>query len=121
MKNWSSWEIIRSQVAICGQVVDEHNQPLGNIEVKLTSMPEKFSARVAMVALNARYSPSLVKHGLDFAVTKSNGSFFFPDLPDGDYSVSAMTAKIGLQDRHKVSVLSNNKGDIKRIAITLKI
>jgi hypothetical protein len=116
----SQWEVIRHQVAICGRVVDDHDNALANIEISLTSMPEVFSNRISALADNAK-NQATKNDGPDRAVTRENGSFYFLDLPGGKYTLNALDAKTGSMGHKEVEVTWDKKGDVNKITVNLKI
>lgn len=121
MKTWSDWEIVRRQVAICGQVVDTHNKPVGGIQVSIVSMPEAFSRRATAAASIARIKPGSLDERLDRALTRDNGSFYFLDLPDGKYTLKVLDAQTGSQDQKETVVSWDKKGEVKMVRLNLQL
>lgn len=121
MKTWSPWEVIRHQVAICGQVVDTRGHPVSGIHVTIVSMPEAFSNRVSASARIARSKPVDTEKGLDRTLTKDDGSFYFLDLPDGKYTLNVSDAQMGLQDQKETTVSWDKNGEVKRVRLNLQL
>ena len=78
------------RIAIAGLVADGGTGlPLVGVEVRLTVMPERFSSRLALKALEygARWASLMPRP--DRVLSGQDGSFRFLDLPAGDYTVTA--------------------------------
>ncbi len=121
MKAWSDWEIVRRQVAICGQVVDTRGHPVSGIHVTIVSMPEAFSNRVSAAASIAGNKPVDTEKGLDRTLTRDDGSFYFLDLPDGKYTLKVSDAQTGSQDQKETSVSWDKNGEVKRVRLNLQL
>ena len=104
MKTWSSWEITRHQVAICGRVVDEHGDMAGGVRVNIVSMPEAFLTRVSAAAGAAEKKWDDLDERLDRTVTRGDGIFYFLDLPVGQYTLS-FDARTDAHHEKKLAVL----------------
>ena len=104
MKTWSSWEIIRHQVAICGRVVDELGKMVCGATVNIVSMPEVFQTRVSAAASAAEKKWDDLDERLDRTVTRVDGIFYFLDLPAGSYTLS-FDARTDSLDEKKVAVI----------------
>lgn len=80
----SDWETLRRQIAIAGQVTAaETGTAVPDVCVQITAAPEPFATRVHVQAKRAGSQP------LDRTNSRGDGSFFFLDLPDGDYTLTA--------------------------------
>ena len=113
MKTWYDWQIIRRQVAIGGRVVDGNNNPLAGVEITITSMPEGFKRRLAAAAngLRDRWVDLAERQGR--ARSRLDGIYFFLDLPEGSYTLSATDPKTGKQVEKSTSVSWDEKLNIK--------
>lgn len=80
----SDWETDRRQIAIAGQVTSaESGRAVPDACVQITAAPERFATRVRVQAKLAGSQP------LDRTTSRGDGSFYFLDLPDGDYMLTA--------------------------------
>ena len=70
-RDWSEWEVIRRQVALCGQVVRKDGLPVADGAVSIESSSTT---------------------SLPIAHTRTDGIYFFLDLPGGEYTVAAADA-----------------------------
>lgn len=79
----SDWETLRRQIAISGRVLDSRTgTAVANACVQITAAPESFATQVRHLA---KQPGSTLP---DRAMTKSDGAFFFLDLPDGEYTLT---------------------------------
>lgn len=104
MKTWSSWEIIRHRVAICGRVLDERGDRVRGARVNIVAMPEVFLTRVPAVASAAEKKWDDLDERLDRTVTRADGVFYFLDLPAGQYALS-FDARADSRDEKKEAVI----------------
>ena len=104
MKTWSSWEIIRHQVAICGRVLDERGGTVRGVRVTIISMNEAFGTRVLAAASATEKKWDDLDERPDRTVTRVDGIFYFLDLPAGSYTLS-FDARTDSQDEKKVAVI----------------
>lgn len=121
MKTWSEWEMVRRQVAICGQVVDMRGHPVSGIHVTIVSMPESFSNRVSAAASMARLKPAGLDERLDRTLTRDDGSFYFLDLPDGKYTLNVSDARTGSQDQKETTVSWDKNGEVKMVRLNMQL
>jgi hypothetical protein len=105
MKTWSSWEIVRNKVSICGRVVDDHGGMVSGVRVNIVSMPDVFRTRVSAVASAAGNKWDDLDERPDRTVTRLDGIFYFLDLPAGPYSLSFDTRSANPQDEKKEAVI----------------
>jgi hypothetical protein len=104
MKTWSSWEIIRHQVSICGRVLDEHGGMVHGVRANIISMPEVFRTRVSAAASAAEKKWGDLDERPGRTVTRVDGIFYFLDLPAGLYTLSFDT-RTDPQDEKKEAVI----------------
>jgi hypothetical protein len=104
MKTWSSWEVIRHQVTICGRVLGEHGERICGVRVNIDSMPEIFLTRVSAAAGAAEKKWDYLDERLDRTVTRVDGIFYFLDLPAGQYTLS-FDVRTDSQDEKKMAVI----------------
>jgi len=85
-----STEKIRHQVAIAGKVTDkETGQTIGGAIVEITEMPEPFKTKLALKALQYGADWETLPERPDRTRTAVDGYFYFVDLPDGNYTLTA--------------------------------
>ncbi|MFZ0771176.1 MAG: carboxypeptidase regulatory-like domain-containing protein [Candidatus Sulfotelmatobacter sp.] len=93
MKN--GMDIVRHRVGICGRVLDAGTgKPLRDAEVLITG-PESFTKKLEIAALPYGDRWKTMLERLDRTRSKADGLFYFMDLPDGKYSVSASIPSCG--------------------------
>jgi hypothetical protein len=89
MSSWIKLPGRTSQAAIAGKVVDgQTGRPVGDITVKLTTLPSAFEQRLALKALQHGTAWESLAERPDRTRTAADGCFCFTDLPDGTYTVS---------------------------------
>src|SRR5262249_57364206 len=110
VKAWTDWEIVRAQVAIGGRVVDEHDRPVGGAQVVITAMPEEFRRRIGgwREAVGGRWDRS--RHRSDVTLTRTDGIYYFLDLPSGRYTVKGGDGRPGIEAGQTVSVSGGPDG-----------
>jgi hypothetical protein len=104
MKTWSTWEVIRHQVAICGRVVDERGEMVSGVRVNIVAMPKVFRTQVSAAASAAEKKWNDLDERPDRTVTRVDGVFYFLDLPAGPYTLNFDT-RTDSQDEKKVAVI----------------
>jgi hypothetical protein len=109
VKNWGEWEIVRRQVAIGGRVVDGQNNPVAGARVKITAKAGKFKVQAESGAWeNLQERP-------DATVSRVDGTYFFLDLPQGQYTLSAIDPRSG-QSAETQATVAKHKEAPGRIA-----
>jgi hypothetical protein len=111
MKRWTEWEIIRRQVAIAGFIVDQQNQPVGSVRITITAKAGKFKKQVENASLMAGGDWETLKKRPDQTLSRLDGLYFFLNLPEGQYTVSAMDPRTGKSVESHVTV-SKDKSSI---------
>ena len=130
MTTWGTWEVVRHQVAICGVVLDSSGRRLPNVQGNIEDGPKAYAAKlaVAAVALGAAAtkpaaSPGReVKERFEHRMTRDDGTFFYLDLPSGNYRLKAIDARSGASDEKTAAVArrKNGKIDMAKVHFTLK-
>ena len=85
--------IARHRVAIAGVVSDGlSGKPIAGAHLEITAKPAAYAKRLAL--LEADRSPAAKGvHGYDTVRTRTNGLFFFMDLPEGEYKLIGFVPK----------------------------
>src|SRR5262249_761082 len=85
-KVMSVWQTARHQVAIAGRVLDaETGKPLAGVLINIVSMPVAFRRKVELLSK----SPAALTERVDRTRSRADGLFYFLDLPEGKYTLSA--------------------------------
>jgi len=89
-------EVVRRQVTIAGQVEDAQSAvAIAGAFVEITAAPAAFTAWLAMRALRYGSEWDGLAERPDRTQTKPDGHFYFLDLPDGAYTLTARIAGAG--------------------------
>ena len=121
MKTGSDWQIIRRQVAIGGRVVNENNTPVAGAQITIKSMPDGFKRQLEGAVSEAGAGWVDQEERQDRARSRLDGIYFFLDLPEGSYTLSAIDPQTGKQDQKSVSVSRDKKQNIKMIRADFKL
>lgn len=116
MTTWGTWEIVRHQVAICGVVLDSSGRRLPNVQVNIEDGPKAYAAKRAgatSAATKPAASPGReVREPFEHRMTREDGTFFFLDLPGGNYGLKAIDAGSGAGDEKTAAVTRRKNGKI---------
>ena len=89
-------EIVRHQVAVAGRVIDARTQQfLTGAIVTITGMPELFRRALALKAVQYGSRWAGMSDRIDRTRARQDGTFYFLDLPDGEYTVTAALPDMG--------------------------
>jgi hypothetical protein len=89
-------EEVRHLVALAGRVTDAATgQPVAGAQVAITTAPQAFTDRLALAALAAGAGWAALAERPDRTLTRADGSFYFVDLPDGSYGLTASLPAAG--------------------------
>lgn len=109
--------IARHRVALCGKVVDGLTQgPLAGAEVTITEKPAAFSRRLALLSAADMEKWKTRVERPDRTRSRADGLFYFLDLPDGEYGLTAVLPNCGrryapAEQKAKVSRAALDKFD----------
>jgi Carboxypeptidase regulatory-like domain len=100
VSNWTDWELIRFQTLVAGRVVDHVDKPVAGAEVSLTAR------RAENASQSGRRRKRRQKLGSvkDNTVTDADGTFFFVEALEGDYSVDCVSRRSGLRASTEIAV-----------------
>ncbi len=86
----ANWESLRRQIAICGQVTAvSGSAPIPNARVQLTAAPVAFQRKARAYAKLHGSAWETLSERVDRTLTAADGAYYFLDLPDGDYTITA--------------------------------
>ncbi len=124
MSAWMKLEGISRQVAIAGMVRNaQTGQGIAGVRVEITGMPAKLQAKIDLLAQLYGADWDRRKERPDRTETRPDGSFYFLDLPDGNYTLRASWLQAGTRygsAKQNVTVSRNIEGKINNQEI-LKI
>lgn len=90
------WESVRHQVALAGHVLDARtSRPLPGALVTITGMSAAFQKKLAAKAMQYGAQWTGMAERPDRTRSRPDGSFYFLDLPDGDYKIMASLPNMG--------------------------
>jgi hypothetical protein len=96
MSQWVKLKPVRHQVAIAGQVTDaETTQAISGARVEITTMPDKFKTWLALHSMQYGSKWEQMVERPDRKRTAVDGFFYFLDLPDGEYILTASLQSAG--------------------------
>ena len=121
----TEWQIARHRVAIAGRVFDASTvKPVAGAAVSITAMPETFERKLALASLAYGNRWDTLKQRPDRTITREDGLFYFLDLPDGDYNLSASIPSYGSRfgSAQQPAVVSrDSNGDTKIAFVSLSL
>jgi len=90
------WETVRRQVAVAGRVIDTRSgKPLPGALVTITGASAAFQKKLAAKAMQYGALWDGMVERNDRTRSRKDGSFYFLDLPDGDYKLQASLPNMG--------------------------
>jgi hypothetical protein len=113
MKSWSDWEIIRRQVAIAGQIVDQRDTPVAGVHVNITVSSLKNTSKTENNASDIKTGWDNLNEDLNHTLSRWDGLYYFMDLPDGQYTVSVHRGGQVTEKIKKVTIARNKKNNLK--------
>jgi hypothetical protein len=112
----NSWLVARHQVAIAGRVTDgETGKPMARVLMSIVGMPAVFRKKLDLLARARGAAWGSLSERPDQTQTRDDGLFWFIDLPDGKYSLSAEVPKQGSRygkAQQSVAVARDAKGNV---------
>ena len=120
-----TWQEIRHQVAIAGQVSDaQTNDAIGGALVTISSGPPAFGDWLAIRANQYGDRWASLAERPDQARTAADGQFHFLDLPDGEYTVTAALPAAGSRygtAQVQATVSRDGQGRIALAGVTIAL
>ena len=121
----SEWQIARHQVAIAGRVTDSiQGKPLASVEVAITGMPVPFRKKLETLSIQYGERWATMSERPDKTNTRADGLFYFLDLPDGKYTVSASLPSAGRRygaAQGSATVSRDTEGRLKMASVNLAL
>jgi Carboxypeptidase regulatory-like domain len=112
------WEIVRRQVAVAGRVVDGRTgKPFSGATVTIAAMPDAFRRKLELRAMQYGAGWNRMAERADRTRSRADGSFYFLNLPDGDYQLSATLPSMGKRYGTANAEVSVSRGDDGRMKI----
>jgi hypothetical protein len=109
------WLTVRRRVAIAGIVVDDiSGKPVAGAYLEITAKPEAYATRVATLG-SRRGMRAEPPQRPDTARTRTNGLFFFLDLPEGDYGLVGFLPRQGVPLRNSAPADGDARDLFERI------
>jgi hypothetical protein len=122
------WETVRHQVAIAGRLADAGTgKPVGGALVTINEderTPAAFKSLLEARAMQYGDAWATMTERPDRARTAPDGLFYFLDLPDGDYTLTASLASMGNRygtAQATATVSRDENGNLKRAFLDLAL
>ena len=121
MKAWTTWEIVRHQVAAWGRVLDADGKPVAGAQVTIAALPEVFSRRGKGAAGAAEVDRENLNERPDHTLSRADGIFYFLDLPSGHYLLRGVDSRSGAHAEKQVPVTWSREGKVNRVVADLEL
>lgn len=121
MKVWTEWEIIRHRVAIGGRIADEGKRPVGGVRVTLRAGPVRRHEQERGTAGAAKDLLNIPAQCPVRACSRTDGLYFFLDLPEGQYTVRALDPRSGRCDERDVSIPKKQNRMIEVVQVDFQL
>ncbi|MBZ5681022.1 MAG: carboxypeptidase-like regulatory domain-containing protein [Acidobacteriia bacterium] len=119
------WETLRRQVAVAGRVIDTRTgKPLPGALVTITGASPAFKKKLAAKAMQYAAQWAGMVERADRTRSRKDGSFYFLDLPDGEYKLQASLPNMGKRygaAEEKATVSRDDTGTIKLVFVDLPL
>lgn len=106
MKKWTDWETISHHVTICGRILDTSGRPMPGIHLNIVPQGNQSESQLArtpssrsrgrMITAQQALETSGVRTWKE-TTSRSDGTFFFLDCPEGEYTLKAVDPQSGIQ------------------------
>jgi CarboxypepD_reg-like domain len=121
----SDWVTVRHKVAIAGRVSDASTgKAVSNALVWITAMPGALEQRLTMLSRIYGNRWDTLQPRLDRTKSRQDGLFYFFDLPEGSYTITASNPDSGSRYgtvQQPAEVARDNKGEVKVAFIDLAL
>ncbi|BAY29267.1 hypothetical protein NIES2107_11080 [Nostoc carneum NIES-2107] len=123
MSKWMKLNSTRHQVAIAGQVSDEKTgRTIPGATVEIIKMPDKFSNKLEVLKKLYGSEWEDFPKRPDQTTTTIDGYFYFLDLPEGIYKLSASLPSAGTRyqqrgESQELNILKNQGSDQDKVAM----
>jgi hypothetical protein len=121
----NAWQETRHQVALAGRVLDaETGKPIRGAEVTITNMPVEFKRKIDGVILQMRGRENPLSETPDRTLSRSDGLFYFLDLPDGKYTLKARIPNSGRRygEAHQdAAVRRDAQATVQRATVNIQL
>jgi hypothetical protein len=119
MSKPNGWEIRRHIVALCGQVMSAEGTGAAGAKVTITDGPKKFAPKIRFGAA-ASDAGSPYQIAPNVTRVRPDGIYFFLDLPEGEYAVSAEGARRHQRAANRGKVVRKKDGSIQRAVLDMR-
>jgi hypothetical protein len=119
MTDPAGWEVRRHRVALCGQVLNADGTHATGAKVAITDGPRRFAAKLKSGAA-AREAGTPHQIAPNVTRVRPDGIYFFLDLPEGEYTVSAEGARAYQRAVNRGKVIRKKDGSIQRAVLDMK-
>jgi hypothetical protein len=118
-----AWQVARHRAGIAGRVTDaETGKPIAKVAVTMAEMPAAFkrTLRNASIQYGNRW-PTMVERP-DKTMTRTDGLFYFLDLPGGKYTLSASLPGSGKRyGSAQATVTHDAQGNLKVAMVSVAL
>jgi len=121
----STWQVAHHWVALAGWVIDaESGKAMAGVTVTINGMPSAFRKRLDLVCLKFGRDWDSMTERPDKVQTRTDGLFYFLDLPAGEYDLvasfpSAMKRYVEANCSYTVAKGSVRDAQVQPITIAL--
>jgi hypothetical protein len=121
----NDWLTVRHRVAIAGRASDASTgKAVSNALVWITAMPEALKQRLTMLSRIYGNGWNTLQTRLDRTKSREDGLFYFFDLPEGSYTITASIPDSGSRYgtvQQPAEVARDDKGEVKVTFIDLAL
>jgi hypothetical protein len=121
----NDWQIVRHRVAIAGRVLEAGtDKAVADAVVSMTTMPSAFAKKLAIASLAYGSRWDALPDRPDRTRSRRDGLFYFLDLPDGAYELTASVPGFGARYgtvSQSAAVSRDKQGNTKIVYVTLAL
>ena len=113
MTTWTEWEVVQHHVSICGRVLDKAGKGMPGIQVSARRDTNELKpqsetgvkrGRAGSTKIQQKMTETETEGCLKNTVSRPDGTFFFLDCREGQYTVTAVDPQFGMQNQKAVAV-----------------